>query len=57
MNKTHTLKELADMFAYERRKALHNGQSIEGARMLALKHVRWSHYGIAGDIIAYRIIY
>jgi len=27
------------MFAYERRKALHNGQSIEGARMLALKHV------------------
>lgn len=39
MNKNYTLKELADMFAYERRKALHNGQSIEGARMLALKHV------------------
>ena len=39
MNKTHTLKKLADMFAYERRKALANGQSIEGARMLALKHV------------------
>jgi hypothetical protein len=39
MNKNYTLKELADMFVYKRRKALHNGQSIEGARMLALKHV------------------
>ena len=39
MNKTHTLKELADMFAFERRKALVNGQSIEEARMLALKRV------------------
>jgi hypothetical protein len=39
MNKNYTLKELADMFVYKRRKALYNGQSIEGARMLALKHV------------------
>lgn len=39
MNKTHTFKELAAMFAFERRKALVNGQSIEEARMLALKRV------------------
>lgn len=39
MNKKHTLKELADMFAFERRKALGNGQNIEGARMLALERV------------------
>ena len=39
MNKTHTLKELADMFAYERRRALTNCQSVEEARLLALRHV------------------
>lgn len=39
MNKTHTLKELADMFAYERRRALNNCQSVEQARLLALKRV------------------
>lgn len=39
MNKTYTLKELADMFAFERKKALVNDQSFEEARMLALKRV------------------
>lgn len=39
MNKNYTLKELADMFASVRREALSNGQSIEGARELALKHI------------------
>lgn len=39
MSKNYTLKELADMFAYKRRGALADGQSIEEARMLALKHV------------------
>lgn len=39
MNKNYTLKELADLFAYKRRGALADGQSIEGARMLALRHV------------------
>lgn len=39
MNNKYTLKELADMFAYERRRALNNCQSIEEARLLALRHV------------------
>ena len=39
MNKNYTLKELADMFAYKRRGALADGQSIGRARELALKHV------------------
>ena len=39
MNNKYTLKELADMFAFVRKEALSNGQSIEGARELALKHI------------------
>lgn len=39
MNNKYTLKELADMFVYERRRALKNCQSIEEARLLALRHV------------------
>lgn len=39
MNKNYTLKELADMFASVHREALSNGQSIAGARELALKHI------------------
>lgn len=39
MNKTHTLKELADIFARERRGALNEGQGLEEARILALKRI------------------
>lgn len=39
MNKTHTLKELADIFARERREALNEGQGLEEARIQALKRV------------------
>lgn len=39
MNNKYTLKELADMFAYERTRALKNCQSVKEARLLALRHV------------------